>query len=85
MKIFILDLHRSAEHGAWVAKDGDRVVVTSRDPLHTIAEAMMGGGCVTREDCIFASIGGEIVMAERVIDAARREKNTEALAAYWTH
>ena len=85
MKLFIFDLQRSeAERGAWIARDGDRIVTTSRDPLHVIAEAMIGGGCVTPQDVLFASIGGEVVAVELVIDAARREKNADVFARYWS-
>jgi len=84
VKIFIFDLERSPDRGAWIAKDGDRIVTTSYDPLHTIAEAMIGGGCATPQDVLFASIGGEVVAVETVIDAARREKNTDVFARYWS-
>jgi hypothetical protein len=82
MKILIFDLER-ADNRQWRALDGERVVALSADPLHFISAMISSTGYVGERDVVAASIGGQMIATERVVDAARRERNEEIFLKYW--
>jgi hypothetical protein len=72
-----------ADNRQWPALDGEWVVALSADPLHFIWAMIGSTGYVGKRDVVAASIGGQVIAAERVVDAARRERNEEIFLKYW--